>query len=109
MALTSEKTLRSIVNADTAAATIRRDALRLADNFDDHVKSNTEELRRRLFDEAEKELAAAAEKEKRQADARIEALDRKLEMDIELANRRFEASKNAVIEKIFNTAVGLDA
>lgn len=109
MALTSEKTLRSIVNADTAAATIRRDALRLADNFDDHVKSNTAELRKRLFDEAEKELSAAAEKEKRQADARIEALDRKLEMDIELANRRFEASKNAVIEKIFNTAVGLDA
>ena len=107
--MTSEKTLRSIVNADTAAATIRRDALRLADNFDDHIKANTEELRKRLFDAAEKELADAAEKEKRQADARIEALDKKLEMDIELANRRFESSKKAVIEKIFNTAVGLDA
>lgn len=107
--MTSEKILRSIVNADTAAATIRHDALRLADNFDDHIKSNTEELRKRLFDAAEKELANAAEREKRQADARIEALDKKLEMDIELANRRFESSKNAVIEKIFNTAVGLDA
>jgi len=88
---------------------VRQDCRRLLEDFDSHVEENRENLRKRLFAQADEQLAQAAEREKRSADNRIAALDDKLLHDITDAKDRFESSKEKIVDKIFKTAVGLDA
>lgn len=106
---TSARILREIVNTDATANTVRQDCRQLLEDFDAHVEENKKELRNRLFAQADEQLAQAAEREKRSADNRIAALDEKLLHDISDAKERFEGSKEKIVDKIFKTAVGLDA
>ena len=107
--MTPMEILNMIVDSENDARDIYDEAVSLKNGFEDYVNAHINELRKKYFDEAEKEIAKAEEEEVRLADEKIEELDKKLIRDIEAARARYERVEQDVVLKIFELAVNADA
>ncbi len=107
--MTPMEILNMIVDSENDARDIYDEAVSMKNSFEEYVGAHIDELKRKHFDEAEKNIAAAQKKEKELADEKIRQLDEKLGQDLESARKRYERLEKDVVEKIFKLVVNGDA
>lgn len=107
--MTPMEILNMIVDSENDARDIYDEAVSMKNSFDEYVGAHIDELKRKYFDEAEKNIEAAEKKEKDLADEKIRQLDEKLSQDLESARKRYERLEKDVVEKIFKLVVNGDA
>ena len=107
--MTPAEILRKIVEADKNAREVYDSATELRDGFDGYVAEHVEQLRKEYYEKADKRIADTDKKATAEADEAIADLDAKLEEELSAAKEHYVGEKDAVIDKIFNMAVNVDA
>lgn len=107
--MTPAEILLKIVEADKNARDVYDSTMELRDGFDGYVAGRVEEIRKEYFEKADERIAEAEKKIVAEADEAMAASDARLEKELSEAKTHFCNEKTAVINRIFQMAVNVNA